>query len=348
MKKLPLARLLLLAGLASILLAPLYSLANTAQNESPPFPPAGKLVDIGGWRLHINCAGEAKASRPTVVLEAGLGDFSVEWSLVQPSVAKFARVCSYDRAGDGWSDWGPHPRTMHQIVYELHSLLERAGVKPPIVFVGHSYGCWLARVYASEYRSDLVGMVLIDGGADDPLRMLPDGKVVHSSDLASGRTVPPVKVSNPLRVGEIPAGALSQIKAELPEAVAHANDAPRNKLPSDAQHMRTWALGQVGHVVAAVNPFESEELAGLRAERATNPQPLGDMPLIVVTRGLSEDRGPDSKAREEEHRRDETAVAALSRKGKLVVAAHSGHHIQLDEPEFVINAIREVLDATKK
>ena len=73
------------------------------QTDQPPYPPPGKLVDVGGWKLHLNCTGESRALQPTVILEAGAGDFSVEWSLVQPAVAKFARVCSYDRAGDGWS-----------------------------------------------------------------------------------------------------------------------------------------------------------------------------------------------------------------------------------------------------
>ena len=108
-----------------------------AQNVSTslPYPPPGRLIDIGGWRLHINCTGEAHSPQPTVVLEAGASDFSVEWSLVQPRVARFARVCSYDRAGSGWSDLGPRPRTMHQIVWELHALLEKAGERPP-------YVCW--------------------------------------------------------------------------------------------------------------------------------------------------------------------------------------------------------------
>src|SRR6185369_10411833 len=92
-----------------------------------PLPPPGKLIDVGGWRLHLNCTGEARVSQPTVILEAGMGDFSVEWSLVQPGVGRFARVCSYDRAGDGWSDIGPNPRTFRQIVYELHTLLEHGG-----------------------------------------------------------------------------------------------------------------------------------------------------------------------------------------------------------------------------
>src|SRR5207249_611819 len=128
-----------------------------AQNDAPPFPPPGRLIDVGGWRLHLNCTGEQRPARPTVILEAGMGDFSVEWSLVQPSVATFARVCSYDRAGDGWSDFGPHPRTMRQIAYELHTLLANAGEHAPLVLVGHSYGGWLVRLYQSMYPADIAG-----------------------------------------------------------------------------------------------------------------------------------------------------------------------------------------------
>ncbi|HZS09422.1 MAG TPA: alpha/beta hydrolase [Blastocatellia bacterium] len=341
---------LLLVRAVLLLLLTLQAATAMAQSEAtpPPFPPPGKLVDVGGWRLHLNCTGEGRASQPTVILEAGSGDFSVEWSLVQPGVARFARVCSYDRAGDGWSDLGPHPRTMHQLVYELHTLLDKAGVKPPLVLVGHSYGGWLVRLYASTYTAEVVGMVFVEPGADNPWRMMPDGKLVRSADLATGRPVPAVKTSNPLRVSDIPPSALSQMKAGLAEASLRANEPPRDKLPLDARRMRTWALGQLGHVAAAVNPFEHEELAGLRAERAKSKYPLGDMPLVVLTRGISEEGGPDSKALEEEHRRDHTAVAAMSRNGKLVVATHSGHHVQLDEPELVIRAIREVLEAVRK
>jgi pimeloyl-ACP methyl ester carboxylesterase len=304
-------------------------------------------VDIGGWRLHLNCTGQTKAGQATVILEAGIGDFSVEWSLVQPGVAGFARVCSYDRAGDGWSDLGPHPRTMHQIVYELHLLLEKAGEHPPYVLVGHSYGGWLVRLYQSTYPTEVRGMVLVEAGADDPWRMLPDGKLVRASELATGQAIPPVQSSNPLRESDIPAGALRQIKAGLEEASRHANDPPRDMLPLPAQRMRTWALGQVKHVAAAVNPVESEELAGLRAERLKSAHPLGDLPLVVLTRGLPEEEGPDVRTREAEHRNDHAMVAALSRKGKLIVAGHSGHHIQLQEPELVVRAIRDVVTAAR-
>jgi pimeloyl-ACP methyl ester carboxylesterase len=340
---------LVLVPAVLLLFLSLQTAAAWAQSEAtqPPFPPPGRLVDVGGWRLHINCTGEARASQPTVILESGTGDFSVEWSLVQPGVARFARVCSYDRAGDGWSDLGPHPRTMHQIVYELHTLLDKAGVKPPLVLVGHSYGGALVRLYASTYPADVAGMVLVEAGADNPWRMLPDGKLVRAADLATGRPIPAVKVSNPLRVSDIPPGALSQMRAGAQEDAKHPNDPPRDKLPADAQRMRTWTLAQLGHVAAAVNPFENEELASLRAERAKSEHPLGDMPLIVLTRGISEKDGPDGRA-EEEHRRDHAAIAAMSRNGKLVIAAHSGHHVQLDEPELVIKSIRDVLAAVRK
>lgn len=339
------ASMTLALAILPVLLA-LQAITVVAQSQSaqPPFPPPGKLVDVGGWRLHLNCTGESRASQPTVILEAGLGDFSVEWSLVQPGVAKFARVCSYDRAGDGWSELGPHPRTFRQIVYELHTLLDKAGVKPPLVLVGHSYGGWLVRQYASIYPADVVGMVLVEAGADNPWRMV-SGKLVRSSELAKGQVVPEVKISGPLRVSDIPPEALIQMKAGAESLAKHPNEPPRDKLPPDAQRMRAWALAQIGHIAAGVNPFEHEELAGLRAERAKSKYPLGDKPLIVLTRGRQEE---DTKALEEEHRQDHAAVAAMSRNGKLVIATFSGHHIQLDEPEVVVQAIRDVLAASRK
>ena len=314
----------------------------------PPFPPPGKMIDVGGWKLHINCTGQSRDSLPTVILESGAGDFSVEWSLVQPEVSKFTKVCSYDRAGDGWSEWGPHPRTFHQIVYELHTLLMNAGLKPPFVFVGHSYGGWLVRLYALTYPREVVGMVLVETGGNDPLRMMPNGKLVHSSELVKGDTIPAVKTSGPLRLSDIPPGAMDQIKTGLNDASIHANDPPRNKLPADAQRMRTWTLGQVGHVIAGVNPFDIEELANLRSMQTKNKFPFGDMPLIVLARGLPEAEGPNAKYEEDEHRKDQQALAALSSKGRLIIAEKSGHHIQLDQPELVIRSIREVVEAAQK
>jgi pimeloyl-ACP methyl ester carboxylesterase len=332
------AAVLVAAACAAAAVAP-----TPPQEGPPPLAAPGRLVDVGGWKLHLDCTGATTAGAPTVILEAGAGDFSVEWSLVQPGVAKFARVCSYDRAGDGWSEMGPFPRTYRQIVYELHTLLDRAGERGPFVLVGHSYGGWLVRAYQAAYPAEVAGLVLLDGGSDDPARMLPDGKVVHASDLAKGTPVPPVKTSGPLTIAEIPADALAAIRAGLAEASATANEPPRDLLPDGAKRMRTWALGRVEHVVAAQNPAENEELAALRAARLKSDHSLGDLPLVVIVRGVAEETGPDAAKREADRKADFARIAAASRRGRLLVAGKSGHHIQLQQPDLVISTIREML-----
>ena len=315
------------------------------EGSTPPLSPPGRLVDLGGWRLHLNCTGEARPSQPTVILEAGVGDFSVEWALVQPRVAAFARVCSYDRAGDGWSDMGPMPRTMRQIVFELHTLLARAEVPPPYLLVGQSYGGVLVRLYQTTYPAEVAGMVLVDGGRVTPLRFV-GGKLVTLPDLATGKPLPPVQMSNPLRDADIPAAARTQIEAAARGMVPNANES-REKLPEDAQRMRTWALGQVKHYVAnGPNAFdlEAEELALMIADEKKNPQPLGDKPLIVLTAGQ---RAYDRQDLEDERLKIQTALARLSRSGKEVIATKSGHHIHIDEPELVTSAIRDALAARR-
>jgi len=333
-----------------LLAAAIFVKRPAAQGPSPPppFPPPGRLVDVGGWRLHVNCTGESAPGQPTVILEAGLGDFSVEWSLVQPRVARFARVCSYDRGGDGWSDLGPDPRTLHQIVGELRTLLQKAEVSPPYVLVGHSYGGWLVRLYAYSYPGEVSGMVLVDAGADDPLRLTADGGVKRSSELVKGRPVPPVKTSGPLREADVPPMALGQMKAAAERSAIDANPGSRRMLPAEAQRMRSWALARWQHMAAANNPVEIDELADFRVLQGRSQHPLGDRPLIVLTRGLPEEEGPDANALEADHRKEQAAMATLSTAGTLVIAAGSAHHIQLDEPDLMSHAISDVLRAVRK
>src|SRR6266705_730915 len=111
-------------------------------------PPPGRLVDVGGHRLHILCTG---AGSPAVVLESGLGGSSADWGFVQPGVGAFTQVCSYDRAGMGYSEPGPSPRTARRIARELAQLLDRSGISGPAVLVGASIAGLTARVFASEY-----------------------------------------------------------------------------------------------------------------------------------------------------------------------------------------------------
>src|SRR4030095_2135936 len=124
-----------------------------------------------------------------VVFESGAGDFSFDWSLVQPAVAHFTRVCSYDRAGNAWSDLGPLPLTMAQVTYELHTALMRAGVRGPYLLVGQSIGGLLIRAFAERYPGEVVGMVLVDSTHEDTQLFL-NGQVRRMRELSQGRTVP--------------------------------------------------------------------------------------------------------------------------------------------------------------
>ena len=146
-----------------------------AATTSEPKPP-GKLADLGGHRLHVNCTGKGS---PTVVVENGLGDFSFDWILVQARVSRFTRICTYDRAGYAWSDPGPKPRTFAQLNLELHDALSKLGEKGPFVLVGHSYGGPVVRNFAATYPKEVAGMVLVDA-AHEGLRVgLGGGKTLR-------------------------------------------------------------------------------------------------------------------------------------------------------------------------
>ncbi|MGI9072524.1 MAG: alpha/beta fold hydrolase, partial [Bryobacteraceae bacterium] len=132
--------------------------------DAQRFPQRGHLVQAGSIRMNIDCSGQGS---PTVILESGSGGPSVDWLMVQPEVAKFSRVCSYDRAGYGWSDSGPEPRSSLQIARELDQLLRTASEKGPYLLVGHSMGGYDIRVYTSQYPNEVAGMVLVDASHED-------------------------------------------------------------------------------------------------------------------------------------------------------------------------------------
>ncbi len=211
------------------------------------FPkPAANRVDVGGYRLYLQCIG---VGSPTVVLEAGLGSPSEVWSLIQPGVARFTRVCAYDRAGVGGSDAGPRPRTSDTVVAALHALLRRAGVAGPYVLVGHSVGGFHVRVYADRYPREVVGMVLVDASHPDQL----------ARELAA---LPPY------RSGESPAltaarADLADVRPDPPEGFAWA--------PSAAQVRASGTLGALPLVVLTrgrsplTPPFPASVAARLEA-----------------------------------------------------------------------------------
>jgi pimeloyl-ACP methyl ester carboxylesterase len=320
----------------------------TLVSQTEPSPP-GRLINVGGWRMHINCSGTARAGQPTVLLEAGSSDFSIDWAFVQPAVATSVRVCSYDRSGSGWSDLGPYPHTLKQIVFELHLLLEKAGESAPLVYVGHSYGGRIGRLYAATYPGDVRGMVFVDAGHEDSLVML-NGKLLREWETATGKPVPEPKATDPLRVDDLPANLRRQFEAA---AAANANQPigpPHNKLPSELQRARAWAMSQVKWFASNNSPFGGDEILALKNARAATAYPLDDMPVVVLTRGIPIDpAGERGAEREEERHRLAADLAALSRNGKRITAsAATGHHIHIDEPQLVIGAIRDVVRASSR
>jgi pimeloyl-ACP methyl ester carboxylesterase len=135
-----------------------------------PGPPPGTMVDVGGFRMHLVCEGEGG---PAVIFDSGHADVWLTWFKVQPGLAKVTRVCTYDRAGIGYSDPGPRPRSRRRMVEELRTLLARASIAPPYVLVGHSFGGLNVRLYAALHPREVAGLVLVDSAHEDHWRYAP-------------------------------------------------------------------------------------------------------------------------------------------------------------------------------
>jgi pimeloyl-ACP methyl ester carboxylesterase len=342
-----------LSPLAVLLSLLILSLSVTAvaqrKPDAPVYAAPGRLVDVGGYRLHLNCTGN---TGPTVVLIAGAGDFSFDWGLVQPDVARFARVCSYDRAGFAWSDPGPTPNTMRQEAYELHALLRAAVIKGPYVLVGHSIGGLIARVYAEQYPKEISGMVLLDATHEDTTLMY-QGKLVRVRDGAKGRPVPAPQTMQSSPPKPPTKEDIEQFQFNQKTFGAPKISPPFDKLPPSAQAMRLWFLSQPPRAAAGADLW-AEELQLMYAARAKTPYQLGNIPLVVLLPKPEDGNPPPGVSLDEwkrindEKRQQKIGFTNLSHNSKLIVAGKSGHHIQLDEPQVVIDAVRLVVGAARR
>ena len=161
--RLPRTLRILAIGVASLAALGLVYQPIATAIDAHRFPAPGRLIDMGGYHLHIDCEG---LGGPTIVLEAGVGGSSLDWSLVRSDLAKETRVCVYDRAGYGWSEPGPMPRTSAQAAEELHTLLIRAGEPGPYLLAAQGMGGLHAQVFAATYPRETAGLVLIDPPSD--------------------------------------------------------------------------------------------------------------------------------------------------------------------------------------
>ena len=308
----------------------------------------GRLVDLGGYKLHIQCQGERQTRKPPVILIHGGGDFSFDWALVMLGVARFAHVCAYDQAGQAWSEPGPTPRTLRQEAYELHLLLEKTGLKGPYVLVGHSLGGLIARVFARDFPKDIAGIVLVDATSEDTTLSL-NGKLAHMREIARDVPIPGVqtmKTSPPKPASEQEIKEAEALQKQFGPPKIYS---PFDKLPADVQQLRLWALAN-HKMMAQSEGYLAEELKAMYIATHSTDYILGDLPMEVLIGGRIESAPPNILQEEwkrlsEEKIQQKKEFGRLSRNSKVVVDPMSGHHIQLDNPDLVITAIREVVEA---
>ena len=279
----------------------------------------GKLIDIGSHRLHIHCTGEGS---PTVVFDSGIGGFSLEWSKIQKRLVKNnLKVCSYDRAGYGWSDSGPKPRTTARITKELKTLLTQANVPGPYLLVGHSFGGFNIRYFASEYPRLTAGLVLID--SSHPQQFNTDefktikSKIIKPRNNASGFRV---NIIQPIIAKNFP----------------KENKRVARILMSTNKSLKTL-----------LNELDSMETSAIQLAVHSNYIQY-EFPVVIITRGMrvwSNDRLGDRK--EQQWIKLQYELENISSNSSHYFAYKSGHAIHLDEPKLVTNKILLVIERSR-
>jgi pimeloyl-ACP methyl ester carboxylesterase len=323
-----------LAAIALLLL--LLAGARAKASIRAEYPPSGQLVDVGGYDLHIHCEGEGS---PAVILEAGAGAFSPHWVYVQEETAQFTRVCAYDRAGLGWSEVSPHPRTAGVVVEELHTLLTEAGVAGPYVLVGHSLGGLYVRHYAHEFPEEVAGLVLVDAAHTEQQRRAP-AAYREWDEAFQAQTAQQFALGRLLSAGGVMALDPTTVPSD-PHLPPEKNETFRAIVAANPDY-----FSSVGAVYG--------NLEQLFAEARAAGGSLDDLPLVVIARGEALEADPAigltpelAAQYEPVWRQLQAELAELSTCGELVIAEESGHNIQLEQPEVVVGAIREVVKTTK-
>ena len=308
----------------------------------------GNLTAAHGTRLNLYCTGSGS---PTVVFDSGWGDWAPIWALVQPRVAAWTRACSYDRAGAGFSDPGPMPRTSVRIADELQSALGNAGVPGPYILVASSFGGDNMRVFASRHNADVAGMVFLESDTDDlepadmqeddhrgQARFLPDVRACRDA-IAQGKPLPPLDPKIPDRT------CAELFFRSWPEVAW-----------SSGLNDRLLQMSKTK--VAMYDAFisEMEQMPFDEAYLKKHPVSLGARPVRVVSTGNhAVDSVTAPRATSLKHLRYEYEVTLaqsrllkMSSNAKQVFTKNSSEYIQFDEPDTAVSAIREVFDESSK
>jgi len=290
------------------------------------YPMPGVMVEVHGHRMHLDCRGEGG---PTVVLDAGLGDSASTWALVQPEVAKFARVCSYDRPGYGWSEKSSGERDSRHVAAELEDLLLQAHIAGPYLLVGHSFGGYNQLVFQSLYPDQVVGIVLVDSSHPDQGNRLPGPSMEqYAADMRWKARAAPLGVQRLMgwcRDDYTFPNAPQAWQQVAPVSIAL--DCRSSVFPTTVDEL--LAFRESGRQVAAVTTLHA-------------------LPLIVLSHdpevgsGFPSERDPEL---EKQWNAMQEELRALSTNSKRVIARTSRHYVESYRAELVIQAIREVLTA---
>jgi pimeloyl-ACP methyl ester carboxylesterase len=308
----------------------LGALTTTAQDETLP-PAPGELFDVGDHQLHLYCSGEGS---PTVMIETGLASWSIQWWHVQEAISTFTRVCTYDRAGYGWSSIGPEPRTSQQVADEFTLLLEAAEIETPIVLVGHSFGALTAQLFANQHPELTAALVLIDGPNPYVESTLPQEWNDFSLELYEDFP----SYAEFAEQGMIPPESI-EIPANLPEGI-HSLYQQQLATP---EFFRT-AYAEISSFSDSIQQVADSEIA------------FGELPLFVIGRGLpveiptipnlsieiSSELGALVEA---DNATQQEALAQLSTRGVLITAETSSHDVQYTEPEVIVEAVQAAIQA---
>jgi pimeloyl-ACP methyl ester carboxylesterase len=324
--------------LVIVLVAGLIYQASASASDLKKYPPPGELYDVGDYRLHLYCTGATSEGSPTVILEAGSGFPALTWYLVQKEVRGFARVCSYDRAGYGWSDSASGPLSPAQVATDLHKLLEIAQVPGPYILVGHSAGGYYVRAYVNQYPSEVVGMVLVDAAYEQQDLLYPPEYIELMNKSAAL-----------LPLGQIMAPFGGMRATKILNALV-----PANSLPADVEGAFLSIIHRTSYCKSMAN--ETKAVASFRSHPDL-PNSLGDLHLIVLSAGISADEeyaqigGAKSGISREVYAKVYAAnqemqkeLASFSTQGQQVIATESGHLIHYNQPELVINAIQTIIE----
>jgi pimeloyl-ACP methyl ester carboxylesterase len=278
-----------------------------ANSDFEPFQPPGRFINLGLHVMYIDCIGE---NSPTVLIDVGLGDSSANWMKIAKKLSKNVRTCLYDRAGYGWSDPGPGTRTTAQIVHELNMLLEFAEVPGPYIMVGHSFGGFTARYFASKYPEKTVGAVLIDSSHPDQIHRL---------------------------------SALDRIERKSPVKVSRKKPAPDYM---DETERRWYFLNSSRKATFA----QMDELKYFKdsAYEVKHSGPIPDVPLAVLTRGKNQLPEIDGISLEDEWQSMQKELLTLSNNSWHSIIEDSGHKMYHDAPEEIIDNILKVIKQARE